>query len=225
MNTITCPNCGCQTNNQQCPNCGTVLYQQQAQQNNYMPYAQPQQQINHNYQQTNNRAYYNNQALQQNYPQYNMQQQYYQQPIPTQQNNTLYYIAVALGIIASIICAISVALPYYTVSAFGVSQSKALIEGSDGLLIIGISLVPLLFSLPNSKQKKLGIGQAISALILFALAFAEVNIVEDSDGFKEYSYLYHKGAGFYMLIIGSILVLIAGALFSEDYNIKKKKSK
>ena len=131
------------------------------------------------------------------------------------------------SVIASVILIISVLLPFVSITFLGTKIDAALIQG-DGIFFIVIAII----SLSLSFIKKY-IGVIISGLLSISLSIFEAyNITHkemnnDSDlGFDlDYSAFIHKEIGFYLMFLGSILILAVGiyGLLLKKGSIANKK--
>ncbi len=101
-------------------------------------------------------------------------------------------------------------LPYFSVSALGVTVSKSMMDGNDGIYVLIITVAALVFSV---------LGKFAPVIILglgsFGLFFLENNSVTTNLG-KEVDAitraLIQKGLGYYFLLIGSIALIIFAVL-------------
>lgn len=103
------------------------------------------------------------------------------------------------AIISSALLAAAMFLPYISIESF-ITVSKSLIEG-DGVFFMIIAALGIIGALV--KKNKIVIAAGILACVL---CVAEIVILTQN----EYSELYTKGAGYYMMIIASVLLLISG---------------
>ena len=147
--------------------------------------------------------------------------QYQQQGIMKQYGN-LYYIAVIIGIVASAMCIISIFLPFYTASAFGVSKGYSLESTADGKVILGLALFALAVSIPKKNQSQGGIAHLLFGVALIGMAILETNETESGEQYEYYGAFLNRDNGYYFLVIGGILIIIAGIVFSVN---KKRNTK
>lgn len=105
-----------------------------------------------------------------------------------------------IRIIASVILSLSVFLPYVT--SFG--KSKALIQG-DGTIFIALVIATIICDI--AKKNILALVLSIVTLVITIYEVIHtMNIISDSYGLINY------GFGFYLLIIGTIGMVIAAPL-------------
>ena len=118
---------------------------------------------------------------------------------------------------ACLVIGISVVLPYFSVSGLGVTVSKSMMDSNEGVYVLIIAAVALVFSL---------IGKFIPVIFLgmasFGMVFIENNSIRTNLG-KEVDALaraiLNRGIGYYCLLIGSIALI----LFSLIGLIRRKK--
>ena len=117
-----------------------------------------------------------------------------------------------LSIAACIILILSTFLPFVSITFFGTKADIALIKG-DGILFIGIAIITLLISFIKKHIGVIVMGILTVALSIFeAYNISHKKLDNESDfGFSiDYSALMHKEIGFYLMFLGSILILAAG---------------
>ena len=239
---MNCPTCGAALadGTTSCPACGAPIIQP-ANTNN-MPYQQPdmnynqaqyqQPQMNYNqaqYQQP--QTNYNQAQYQQ--PQTNYNQAQYQQPQANYNqmpyaNSAAYapasakfkrkfnagHFAVMGG---SLLCLISVFLPFLTVSLFGYSESMSLFkDGDDGIIFLITAIVIIALSI-------LRVNILNIVLTLVQGIFAIYETMNAKSELSDFGSMVHYGPGFYMLLIGGIVALI-GALIGLVLHINAKKA-
>lgn len=113
-----------------------------------------------------------------------------------------------LGLVGSLILVISVFLPFATASGWGVSATAALIDGTDGKIVIIIAVLGAVFSFINKKKLLLIIGG-----VACGYSFLEFKSFGDNEtpGVE-----LTMEAGLWVLIIGSIILVVAGLLAKDD---------
>ena len=119
----------------------------------------------------------------------------------------------SLCILSCILVGISVFFPYISVSFFGASMSKSLIDGSDGIIIIIIAVIALICS---ACEKYIpSIINGILAFLIFVLENANVssNLGEGNELARS---MLQNGAGYYMLLIGSIALVFFSIIGLKD---------
>lgn len=115
-----------------------------------------------------------------------------------------------LFFIACIITAVSVFLPYVSISLFGYSESMNLMgNGSDdikdGIFFIGLAVLAVIFNLC-----KLNTGNIIVSIAALILMFIEMNDAKTQlSGFGS---MIQYGAGYYLLLAGTIAMLLLSIL-------------
>lgn len=107
-----------------------------------------------------------------------------------------------IGLVGSILILICVFLPFAKASVYGFSASVTLMDGSDGKLFLAIAILGAIFSFMNKKIPVLIVG-VVSCLF---------TVIEISSFADKASYNLEKGAGFWVMVIGSIVLLVAGIL-------------
>mgnify|MGYP003300429727 CR=1 FL=1 len=204
---ITCPNCGKTVNatHSSCWNCGMIYHQQAVQQPQQVYY---QQQPGYNPQ---NSQQYTATTMYQ--PQANVE------IISPTVNNIIGMIIALLGLIG---CMISVFLPFMSANGFGYSDSKNLFDNSvDAFIILFLCIIDIIVVL--CRCKTYGIDTIVSGFILLYFGgFHFVDIRKKISSIGYYGSIVKVGAGVYVLIICSILVIAGGfTLFAAQYNKKK----
>ena len=115
-----------------------------------------------------------------------------------------------LCVFACVVIGISVFLPYFSVEGFGLTVSKNLMDGGDGVFILIIVAAALFFSLFGKYLPVVFLGGA--SLVFF---FIEKNSVTTNMG-KEIDALarsmIQNDIGYYCLLIGSIALIIFSVL-------------
>lgn len=157
-----------------------------------------------------------------NYPPQTVQNMNSYNPYPPQYQGGIYplhkdYTNMIMAIIASIGCFITIIstfLPYMVVKLYGttIADVKMTDSGKDGPFFIGLSIAALVFllvSLSNGGRFSKGASVVFSVLQGFLL-IAEIandnDIIDDTLG--GYRSIIEHGSGFYLLIVGTILLVI-----------------
>ncbi len=113
-----------------------------------------------------------------------------------------------LGLVGSLVLVISVFLPFATASGYGVSATAALIDGTDGKVVIVIAIVAAVFAFINKKKLLLTIGGVACGYSLLEFkSFAD----NEKPGIE-----LTKEIGLWVLIIGAIILVVAGVLAKDD---------
>lgn len=234
---MNCPTCGATLTDgtTTCPTCGASI--SQPADFNQMQYQQPETNFNQvQYQQP--QANYNQQPYQQ--PQANFNQAQYQQPQanynqaqyqqPQANFNQMPYansagagfkrkfnaghFAVMGG---SLLCLISVFLPFLTVSLFGYSESMSLFkDGEDGVIFLITAIVIIALSM-------LRVNTLNIILTLIQGIFAIYETMSAKSELSDYGSMVQYGAGFYLLLIGGIVAFV-GAIIGLVLHINAKKA-
>lgn len=234
---MNCPTCGATLTEgtTTCPTCGAAI--SQPADFNQMQYQQPETNFNQaQYQQP--QANYNQQPYQQ--PQANFNQAQYQQPQanynqaqyqqPQANYNQMPYansagagfkrkfnaghFAVMGG---SLLCLISVFLPFLSVSLFGYSESMSLFkDGEDGVIFLITAIVIIALSM-------LRVNTLNIILTLIQGIFAIYETMSAKSELSDYGSMVQYGAGFYLLLIGGIVALV-GAIIGLVLHINAKKA-
>lgn len=234
---MNCPTCGATLTEgtTTCPTCGASI--SQPADFNQMQYQQPETNFNQaQYQQP--QANYNQQPYQQ--PQANFNQAQYQQPQanynqaqyqqPQANFNQMPYansagagfkrkfnaghFAVMGG---SLLCLISVFLPFLTVSLFGYSESMSLFkDGEDGVIFLITAIVIIALSM-------LRVNTLNIILTLIQGIFAIYETMSAKSELSDYGSMVQYGAGFYLLLIGGIVAFV-GAIIGLVLHINAKKA-
>ena len=109
-----------------------------------------------------------------------------------------------VAMVSSILMSICVFLPYIKVTILGVTSSDALIS-IDGWFFLGIAIVAFAFGvLGKSKGVMLISVLAVALTIMEVMNFASV-VNESRIGYE-----IEKGSGYYLMIVSTILLVVAG---------------
>lgn len=196
-----------------CTFCGAVVNQP-----NYgqpqQPYGQP------NYaqpQQSYNQPNYGQPQQPYNQPNYGQPQQPYGQPnyAHSSFNYSPYKKQFNIGnhIIwfAAIIMAVSVFLPFFKINVWGYTDTVALIgkdgEMADGIFFLVFAVLILIFN-----ACKLNTGNLIVSILSVLLLGYEINNINTDETLSYFSDYLEYGAGYYLLIIGCVGLLIASII-------------
>lgn len=239
---MNCPTCGATLTDGTtiCPTCGAAITQPAD--FNQMQYQQPETNFNQaQYQQP--QANYNQQPYQQ--PQANFNQAQYQQPQanynqaqyqqPQANYNQMPYANSAAYAPAgakykrkfnaghfavmggSLLCLISVFLPFLSVSLFGYSESMSLFkDGEDGVIFLITAIVIIALSM-------LRVNTLNIILTLIQGIFAIYETMSAKSELSDYGSMVQYGAGFYLLLIGGIVAFV-GAIIGLVLHINAKKA-
>ena len=199
---MNCPTCGATLTDgtTTCPTCGASIsqpadfnqmqYQQPQANYNQQPYQQPQANFNQaQYQQP--QANYNQAQYQQ--PQANFNQMPYANSAGAgfKRKFNAGHFAVMGG---SLLCLISVFLPFLTVSLFGYSESMSLFkDGEDGVIFLITAIVIIALSM-------LRVNTLNIILTLIQGIFAIYETMSAKSELSDYGSMVQYGAGFYLLL-------------------------
>ena len=204
---MNCPTCGATLTEgtTTCPTCGAAI--SQPADFNQNPYHQPQANFNQaQYQQP--QANYNQAQYQQ--PQANYNQMPYANSAAYAPAGAKYKRKFNAGHFAvmggSLLCLISVFLPFLSVSLFGYSESMSLFkDGEDGVIFLITAIVIIALSM-------LRVNTLNIILTLIQGIFAIYETMSAKSELSDYGSMVQYGAGFYLLLIGGI-----GALFGAAF--------
>ena len=122
--------------------------------------------------------------------------------------------AMITGLLGSILCGVSLFMPYFTASFLGASSSVTLYEHFDFDWKI-FAFAILLAMLASLYSVKVGVGILLDltglALIMLNLGEAYMNIKSMKEK-NEFSSLISKGSGFYTMLLGAAVIILAGIL-------------
>ena len=97
---------------------------------------------------------------------------------------------------------LGVFLPFATASVLGVTSSQTLIDGGDGWFFLGIAII---LGLLGKNTGVLAMGIIAVLLIIF-----EINDLSKIAQENEFGYLLERGSGFYLMLLSTIGLTIAG---------------
>ncbi len=124
-----------------------------------------------------------------------------------------------LCIIASLVIGLSAFLPYLSVSFFGASMSKSLLDGGDGYIVIAIAVIALICCFTEKY-----IPAVIMGLASLGLFFVENNNITtslnssttDKTSAALVKSMIQNGAGYYCLLIGSVALILFAILAYKE---------
>ena len=97
-------------------------------------------------------------------------------------------------------------LPFATASVLGVTSSQTLIDGGDGWFLFGyLQLLQFDFGIVRKNTGVLAMGIIAVLLIIF-----EINDLSKIAQKNEFGYLLERGSGFYLMLLSTIGLTIAG---------------
>lgn len=116
------------------------------------------------------------------------------------------------GLVASLLFALGVFLPYVSVNLLIATGEFSLIEGEDGILFLAVAIGAVIASLVGTKAMNivLIVLGVIAVLFVFVEAYHTFHELE-------YAALYSRNIGYYCTLFGSI-----GILGSGIYGLTKK---
>ena len=122
-----------------------------------------------------------------------------------------------LGILAGIAIAVSVFLPFVGMNVLGTKASVSLIDYTAGIIVLAIAAVGIIFSVLGINIV-VAIGGAAS-LIFFLIQNYSIGREIDNELYTGIAKaLLDKGIGYYLLLGGSVVLLLAGI-----FGIRSKK--
>ena len=124
----------------------------------------------------------------------------------------------ALCIIACLIIGISNFFPFLQASFFGTTIAKSLADGGDGYIILVIAVIALIFSACGKYIPSIILGVISFGFFILENANVSSNLGEGSGYARA---MLQNGLGYYLLLIGSILLVV----FSVMGLVDKKKEK
>ena len=122
-----------------------------------------------------------------------------------------------LCVFASLVVGISAFLPYLSVSFFGSSLSKSLIDGGDGYIVIVIAVIALICSFAEKYIPAIIMG--VASLGLFFLENSNVSAslnTGNSTSTAIAKSMIQNNAGYYCLLIGSVALILFGILARKE---------
>ena len=101
-------------------------------------------------------------------------------------------------------------------------MSVSLIDGGDGVIVIILALVGIVFSVLG-KNIVVIVSGVISTLLFFVELAQMTSSYEDEFMNELASSMIHKGVGFYFLLIGAVCLIIAGivGIRQKNSNIRR----
>ena len=105
-------------------------------------------------------------------------------------------------------------LPFVSISFFGMKNSVSLIDGGDGIFFIILAVIAVALAMFGKN-----VGVTVTGVLSVALALFEANNIKNND--SEYAAFINREAGYYLLILGAIVILGAG-IYGIISNRKKK---
>ena len=123
-------------------------------------------------------------------------------------------IAMIAGFLGSVICLVSIFMPYLKASLLGTSTSVSLYDkdGVDGIVFAILAILAMLISFATI-NKGMGVGLDLLGVLLIVLNICEmITGIKKVNEKNDYGYLVTRGSGFYCMLIGAIIIIIGGAL-------------
>lgn len=124
-------------------------------------------------------------------------------------DKTLYYFGMIIGILSGCLILLSAFMPFLTSSAYIIKQSVSLSELSNYYAIeVGVLFVGLILdSLFQHGKSNIAVG-----VIIFLFAIYRYNQYLELVNESDMAGTVHLGAGFYMILISGIFAVISGVL-------------
>ena len=126
-------------------------------------------------------------------------------------------IGAILVLIAAVVAALGVFLPFYKVDALGQELTVSLIN-ADGVNILVFLGLTLIFALAGVKVAELIFG-IITALLMFLGYFLNNAALKEYEAYSEY---IDKGIGNTLCLVGAILVLVTSIIYIATTKSAKK---
>lgn len=113
-----------------------------------------------------------------------------------------------------LLCIIGTFLPFFRIRILWATRTLSLMEGNlqdDGIIIIGAMVIGALFIFLGSKKSR---GIRHICLGAFAINITMFDYLTNKNNLAEHDvdHLVTTGAGFYVLLLGGILIFISGLL-------------
>ncbi len=122
-----------------------------------------------------------------------------------------------LGILAGIAIAVSAFLPFVSVDMLGIKASVSLIDYKAGIIVLALAAIGIVFSV-FGVNIVVAIDGGLSTLLFLFENYA-IGREVDSDLYTGIAKArLDKGIGYYMLLAGSVILLLAGI-----FGIRNKK--
>ena len=122
-----------------------------------------------------------------------------------------------MGILAGIAIAVSAFLPFVSVDMLGIKASVSLIDYKAGIIVLALAAIGIVFSVFGINIV-VAIDGGLSTLLFLFENYA-IGREVDSDLYTGIAKaLLDKGIGYYMLLAGSVILLLAGI-----FGIRNKK--
>ena len=122
-----------------------------------------------------------------------------------------------MGILAGIAIAVSAFLPFVRVDMLGIKASVSLIDCQAGIIVLALAAIGIVFSVFGINIVVAIDGGLSTLLFLFENYAIEREV--DSDLYTGIAKaLLDKGIGYYMLLAGSVILLLVGI-----FEIRNKK--
>ena len=115
-----------------------------------------------------------------------------------------------LCVCACLVIGISVILPYFFVSGLGVTISKSMMDGNDGVYVLIIAAVALILSVLGKFAPMIFLGMASFGMIFLENNSITTNLGREIDALARA--MIQKGLGYYCLLGGSIGLIVFAVL-------------
>ena len=120
------------------------------------------------------------------------------------------YIWKILCVAACLVIALSVTLPYFSVSGLGVTVSKSLMDGDYGIFVLIVAGVALVLSVLGQYVFTALLGLVSLGLFFLQNNSVTTNLGKQADALAR-SFLQH-GYGYYFLLAGSVALMVFSLL-------------
>lgn len=110
-----------------------------------------------------------------------------------------------LAVASSALMILCIFLPFATANVLGVTSSQTLIDGGDGWFFLGVAVIAIILGLLGKNT-----GVLVMGIIAVLLTIVEVNDLSNIVQENEFGYLLERDSGFYLMILSTIGLIIAG---------------
>lgn len=123
-------------------------------------------------------------------------------------------------VLAALVIGISSFLPYLSISLFGSTLSRSLMDGGDGIFVIIVAAIAMICAAMDKYKASLVMGVVALALFLFenshvqSLLSSSTN--DDALATSLARSMLQNGAGYYGLLIGAIALMLFSFLALND---------
>ena len=116
----------------------------------------------------------------------------------------------ALCICSCILIGVSAFLPYFSVSGLGVTVSKCMMDGNEGIFVLIIAAVALAFAFGSKFAPTVFLGMASLGMVFVENNSVTTYLGREIDALARA--LLQKGLGYYCLLAGAIALIFFSVL-------------